>query len=115
MGEEKDYLNELIEANCAKDADFARAWLPHALMLDLSSERVRLGLSQQDVAARMGVTRPYVARMENSPEGVSLAKIARYAEAIGATLKVVPGDGTPKTAPAGRGRPVAARSKRRAA
>ena len=115
MNEEQDYTDEMIRISIEDDPAYAMGWLPHALMLDLSKERVRLGLTQQDVAERMGIARPSVARMEHNPEGVSLARIARYAQAIGASLKVVPGDGDPKAAPLGRGRPVSARSRRKAA
>lgn len=111
---EPDYLDEMIRVSGEDDPEFAAAWLPHALMLELSVERVRLGLSQQEVAERMSIGRPAVVRMENDPESVSLGRIARYAQAIGASLRVVPGDGVPKP-PSRAGRPVAARTKRRAA
>lgn len=82
MNEGNDHLDHLIGDAIATQPGFADLWAPYALMLDLSAERVRLGLSQQEVAERMGHR--------------------------------TPGDGAPK--PGGSvGRPVAARTKRRAA
>jgi len=53
--------------------------------------RVEAGLTQAEVAARLGVTQPAVARME-SGRNISLKSVARYAGAIGRpiTLEVMP-------------------------
>ncbi len=53
--------------------------------------RVEMGLTQADVAARLGGTQPAIARME-SGKNISLKSVARYARAIGRpiTLEVMP-------------------------
>ena len=56
--------------------------------------RVEAGLTQAEVAARLGVTQPAVARME-SGRNISLKSIARYAGAIGRPIKL---EVTPKPA-----------------
>jgi len=57
----------------------------------LISARVEAGLTQAEVAARLGVTQPAVARME-SGRNISLKSVARYAGAIGRpiTLELMP-------------------------
>lgn len=57
----------------------------------LISARVKAGLTQAEVAARLGVTQPAVARME-SGRNISLKSVARYAGAIGQpiTLEIMP-------------------------
>ena len=114
MKRENDYLDEMVDVSCTDDPAYAAAWAPHALMLELSVERVRQGLTQEEVARRMGVGRPRIAQMENRPEGVSLARIARYAEAVGARLQVVPGDAPTKSG-SRPGRSLATRTRRPAA
>lgn len=86
--EEKDYLNDRISHDLANEPGFAETWAPFAIMGDLVRERVRLGLTQADVARQMGVSQPIVARMENNPPGVAFARILAYAKAVNASLAV---------------------------
>ena len=83
-----DYLQERIAHNVKEDPGFAEAWAPFAIMGQLVDERLRLGLSQTDVARRMGIGQPAVARMENVPDGVAFARILAYAAAIGAGVRI---------------------------
>jgi len=55
-------------------------------VLDLILARRALGLTQEDVAQRMGLGRVQVAIIESKPTKVSLDKIAAYAEALGGRL-----------------------------
>ena len=58
--------------------------------------RGEAGLTQAEVADRLGVTQPAVARME-SGKNISLKTISRYASAIGRTitLEIQPGSPVP--------------------
>ena len=60
-----------------------------ALLRRLMQLRGDQGLTQQDVADRMGVTQPTVARFEAYDSNPTLASIRRYAHAIGALIKHV--------------------------
>ena len=51
----------------------------------LAAARTRAGLSQQDVADRLGVTRAAVSGVECS-EHVNTRTLARFAEALGCTV-----------------------------
>lgn len=108
---EPDYLDEMIRVSIEDDPGFASIWAPYAQMLALSDERVRLGLSQQDVADRMGVNRAAVSRMETNPGRVAFERILRYAHAIGAELVLKPAEAEPKKSANGRGRKVGSGAK----
>lgn len=79
-----------------KDPAFAEAY--HALadeyaaLGELLRARQRAGMTQADVAKRMGVAQAAVARMESSAgsrkHAPSLATLRRYADAVGCTLTI---------------------------
>ena len=50
---------------------------------DLVARRVELGLSQTEVAARMGTSQSAVARLESGDADVRLSTLERYAAALG--------------------------------
>lgn len=74
----------------ALEEEFAIA---HALI----QARIKAGLSQAEVARRMGTTQSVVARLEGGGSLPSLRTIQRYASATGAraVVKIVPGQSTP--------------------
>ena len=57
------------------------------LLAELVSQRRSLGLSQTEVAARMGTSQSAVARLESVAGDVRLSTLERYAEAVGHTLR----------------------------
>ena len=57
-----------------------------ALLRRLIQLRSDQGLTQQDVADRMGVTQPTVAKFEAYDSNPTLASIRRYAHAVGALV-----------------------------
>lgn len=56
------------------------------LVAELVARRRELGLSQADIAARMGTSQPAVARLESGMADVRLATLERYAAAVGRQL-----------------------------
>ena len=54
----------------------------------LASERRRLGMSQQELAARAGLRREKVNRLESKGEDVGLEELARLLDAVGMELAV---------------------------
>lgn len=52
----------------------------------LAALRLRAGLSQQQVAERMGVSQPQVARCEQGKHDPGTETIARLADALGASV-----------------------------
>ena len=57
-----------------------------ALSNALADERVALGLSQTEVAARMGTSQSAVARLESGDADVRLSTLERYVAALGQQL-----------------------------
>lgn len=57
-----------------------------ALAGELVQRRVALGLSQTEVAARMGTSQSAVARLEAGQSDVRLSTLERYAAAVGYSL-----------------------------
>jgi transcriptional regulator with XRE-family HTH domain len=54
-----------------------------ALADDLMARRIALGLTQTEVAARMGTSQSAVARMEAGDSDLRLSTVERYAAAVG--------------------------------
>jgi len=52
----------------------------------LSAKRLELGLSQTEVAARMGTSQSAVARLESGDADLRLSTLERYAAALGQRL-----------------------------
>jgi len=55
---------------------------------DLVARRLELGLSQTEVAARMGTSQSAVARLESGEADFRLSTLERYAAAVGRVLDV---------------------------
>jgi transcriptional regulator with XRE-family HTH domain len=58
----------------------------YQLKADLVAERLKAGLTQADVASRLGVTQPTIASFERHDSDPKLSTIRRYAHAIGALV-----------------------------
>lgn len=90
-----DYLDKLNEAAMAQPG-YVGVWEPYRVMGALVDERVRLGLTQREVAEELGTSQAVIARMENDPSRVSFARVLRYAEVVGVPIHVGPGTHQPK-------------------
>jgi DNA-binding XRE family transcriptional regulator len=87
---------EAIRAQLGQDASVveqvarleAMAWRREVLWGAMSGWREAQGLSQQEVARRMGTSQPAVARLEAGLSDPRLSTLERYASAIGYELKL---------------------------
>jgi len=64
-----------------------------ALSDELVARRLELGLTQTEVAARMGTSQSAVARLEAADGDIRLSTLERYAAALGGRLDLHLGDG----------------------
>lgn len=60
----------------------------YALAREFIAARARAGLSQAEVAARMGTTQSVIARLESGQTLPSMRTLLRFAKAVHAHLKV---------------------------
>ena len=56
------------------------------LIRDLVAQRVAAGLSQTEVAARMGTSQSAIARLESGATDVRASTLERYAAAVGGEI-----------------------------
>ena len=77
-----DIKHELLASPATQAAYEAQA--PEFDMArELIAARSRAGLTQSDVAQRMGTTQSVIARLESGKRAPSLRSVQRYAQAIG--------------------------------
>ena len=71
-----------------------------ALAKELIAARGRAGLTQADVAARMGTTQSVVARIESGRNPPNLKTLEKYARAVGmrVSVRLLPGERSPSAA-----------------
>lgn len=85
--EERDFLAEMIEDYSAVDPEFPRLYeravREGALLRMLAEKREAAGISQREVARRMGTSQPAVARLERGEIDPKLSTLERFAAAIG--------------------------------
>ncbi|CAN5641678.1 hypothetical protein BH11ARM2_BH11ARM2_25370 [soil metagenome] len=91
---ERDYLDEIIDERRESDPEFARIMQARELAAELAARRKELGLTQQQVAERMGVSRPRVTEIERRPDGVAFARVLDYARVLDASFQLVRGNQT---------------------
>ncbi len=78
----KQMKAELLAAPAVK-AEYEALADEFAIAHELVAARARAGLSQAEVAQRMGTTQSVVARLESGRRPPSLRTVQRYAQAVG--------------------------------
>lgn len=81
--EEPDYLDHVAAMRAKDEPEIAGQWEATKIVVDIKKAREDAGLTQADVAARMGIAQPHVARIERRPWAASFARILAYADAVG--------------------------------
>lgn len=81
-----------VKAELLKNPDTAAAYNEQApafaIARELLAARVKAGLTQADVAERMGTSQSAVARLEAGTAAPALRSVQRYAQAVGARAVV---------------------------
>lgn len=82
-----DFLDELLERGARENTDFRQlvdvAVDRRELLRRLVRRREAIGLSQRDVAAKMGTSQPAIARLESGEVDARGSTIERFAAAVG--------------------------------
>ncbi len=91
MDDERDFLQEMDAERTARNPQFpallAAARERRAFIRELTVKRRELGLSQAEVARRMGTTQPYLSRFESGALDPSHSFEDRVAAALGLVVK----------------------------
>ncbi len=59
-----------------------------AIGMQLAQQRKRQGLTQAELAKKIGTSTPQLSRTERRPENVNMRTLIRYADAVGMNLDV---------------------------
>ena len=81
----KTIKRELL-ADAATRADYKAMADEFAIARELIAARARAGMSQGEVAQRMGTTQSVVARLESGKRPPSMRTVQRFAQAVGGHL-----------------------------
>jgi ribosome-binding protein aMBF1 (putative translation factor) len=83
---------EELKKKWMKDSSFKKAYeeleLEYEISLELIKARNSSGLTQKEIASRMGTTQSVIARLESGKTIPSMKTLARYAQATGKHLHV---------------------------
>jgi DNA-binding XRE family transcriptional regulator len=82
------FIKEYIKEQSA-DPEFRAEYEAEALRLALVGAREAAGLSQRDLAERLGVSQPRIAQVERGSKPMSATFMVRYAAAVNARLQVL--------------------------
>ena len=92
----------LLAKALRQDEEFAREWeelaLARAVAAQVISYRADNGLSQRELAAKLGMSQPQVARLENGEHNPTLPTLMRLATALDRefTVDITPAGRAPK-------------------
>ncbi len=85
-------LRRMIADEAARDPEFAeryeRGFQAFRIGVMLRAAREGAGLTQTDVARRLGTHKSAISRMENHAEDIRVSTLQRYAEAVGCFLNL---------------------------
>ena len=80
-------LKERLLTDPKVRAEYDRLGPVYALVGAMVDARHDAGLTQEELAARMGTTQSVIARLENAHHMPSLALVTRYAAALGRRIR----------------------------
>lgn len=81
-----DYLDEVVALRARTEPQIAGKWAATKIVVQLRKTREDRGITQAQIAERLGVSQPHVARLERTPWSANFARILAYAEALGIEL-----------------------------
>ena len=86
-------LNELLDAEFGKKGtpereEFDRETEAFCLAQTLREERIRAGLTQEQLAEKIGTKKTYISRLENGKSDVQLTTLFRIFEGLGRRVSV---------------------------
>lgn len=84
------FVKKYIQEQCEGDPEFRAEYEAEALRLKLVRAREAAGLTQRDLAERLGVSQPRIAQVERGSKPMSASFLLRYAAAVHMKLDLSP-------------------------
>jgi DNA-binding XRE family transcriptional regulator len=81
------YLDQQL-ANPAVRQAYEEETTVLSIGMQLAKQRKRQGMTQAELAKKIGTSTPQLSRTERRPENVNMRTLIRYAEAVGMNLDV---------------------------
>lgn len=85
---EPDFLDEAVAFRAQTEPEVGDNWSAIKLVSEIRAVRERKGLTQAQVAAKMGIPQPHVVRIERKPWSTGFGRILAYAQAVGVDFSV---------------------------
>ena len=82
-----DYLDQQLTVPSVRQA-YEEETKVLSIGLQLANQRKLKGLTQAELAKKIGTSTPQLSRTERRPENVNMRTLIRYAEAVGMDLDV---------------------------
>jgi len=83
-----DDLDRHIKDRCNESPEFKAAYEAERALLELVRARQNAKLTQQEVAAALNVSQPYIAQIENGTRKPGYMLLFRYANVVGARITI---------------------------
>lgn len=101
MRSKKTELMKWVDRKIASDAELRRMVEENLAEMrveqELAALRDKLGITQRELAARMGVTQPAIAKLESGrAKNLELRTLCRWATALGSHLEIIVRTGRPR-------------------
>lgn len=101
MRSKKTELMKWVDRKIASDAELRRMVEENLAEMrveqELAALRDKLGITQRELAARMGVTQPAIAKLESGrAKNLELRTLCRWATALGGQLEIIVRTGRPR-------------------
>jgi DNA-binding XRE family transcriptional regulator len=81
------YVKQQLKTPAARKA-YEEETKALSIGLQLANQRKRKGLTQAQVAKKIGTSTPQLSQTERRPENVNMRTLIRYAEAVGMDLDI---------------------------
>lgn len=89
MSDVQGYIEERKQRDPAFAVGYDLGYADFKIGVMLRQVREAAGLTQEQVARRLGTQKSAISRMENHAEDVRLSTLRAYAQAVGADLRII--------------------------
>lgn len=81
-------FKEILFKNKLVKAEYEKNKPEYNLISQLIGKRIKAGMTQSDVAKKLGTKQAVISRLESGEHGVSVYRYSQYADAIGSRLSI---------------------------